>query len=319
MPEDLSAVTDAEMVLVDAGDYHGEGICEAPVWHPEGYLTFVRHRMSLLFAWDPVTRKSKVIRENTGRMTGCALDTEGRLVCCEGNNRRVTRTDPGPFGGRPADEWPREPVVVADSWQGRSLCKPNDVICRSDGLVYFTDPNQQKPDTTEISGVYSIAPDGTLDLATDECEFPNGLALSPDESILYVAITRLPGSACKQEAVCPHRKIRAFDVAPDGTLSNNRVFADLTYDVRGGPHEGERGFHAPDGMKVDRDGRVYCTSGGGIWVYAPDGHLLGIIPTTGKPRNVGFGGSDYSTLFVCAGEEIYSLEMNVKGIPSLIG
>jgi gluconolactonase len=309
MSEDLSAVTDAEWVLVDAGDYHGDGICEAPVWHPEGYFTFVRHRLNLLFKWDPVTGESKVIRENTGRMTGCVLDPDGRLVCAEGNNRRITRTDPGAFGGRPADEWPREPAVVANGWRGKSFCKPNDIICRSDGLIYFTDPNDLKPGTTEFSGVYTISPGGELRLATDECEFPNGLAFSPDESVLYVAITRLPGSGCKEEAVCPHRKVRAFDVAADGTLSNNRVFADLTYEVAGGP----------DGMKVDSDGRVYCTSGGGVWVYAPDGHLLGIITTPGKPRNVAFGGPDYSTLFVCSGEEILSRGMKVKGIPSLVG
>ena len=120
-------------------------------------------------------------------------------------------------------------------------------------------------------------------MATDECEYPNGLALSPDESVLYVAISRLD-NRCVEEAergeVCTHRRIRAFDVAADGTLNNNRVFCDMSSAEPG----------VPDGMKVDTAGRVYCTGSGGIWVIDPQGNRLGTIRVPEVPRNLAFGG-----------------------------
>jgi gluconolactonase len=310
---DLSDVIepDAEVeLLFGPGAIEGDGMTEGAVWHPEGYLTFVRHRMSEHYRWDPLAHKAVLIRQKTGRCTGAALDQQGRLVLCEGDNRRVTRIDPGPEGDAPAEDWPGTPVVLADEWQGKRLNKPNDVIVRSDGSIYFTDPAARRsPGEREIgfAGVFRITPDGEVEVATDECEYPNGLAFSPDESILYVAITRKDEHCLEEVAtgtICRHRMMRAFDVAPDGTLSGNRIFADMSSPLPG----------SPDGLKVDSDGRVYCTGAGGVWVFGADGTKLGIITVLG-PRNLAFGGADLSTLYIAAGESLYSIPTKVRGNP----
>jgi gluconolactonase len=276
----------------------GGGDSEGPVWHPEGYLTFVRHHLSELVKWEP-NGGATVIRKGTGNGNGCTLDLAGKIIMCEGLNRQVTRMDSdGTI------------TVIADRWQGKRLNRPNDVICRSDGTLYFTDPQTRVPVADRelgFAGVFRITPGGDVELGTDECEYPNGLALSPDESLLYVAISRLD-ERCLEEVkrgeVCPHRMLRVFDVAPDGSLSNNRVFADMS-----GPEPG-----VPDGVKVDADGRVYSTGSGGIWVFAPDGTHIGIITLPEGPRNLAFDGADPSTLYVAAGESVYSLQTKVKGL-----
>jgi gluconolactonase len=248
--------------------------------------------------WDPNGGVS-VVREHTGEGNGCTLDRQGRLVMCEAANRRMTRM---------AADGSITPI--AERWQDRRLNRPNDVVCRSDGSIYFTDPELNVPrEQRELgfAGVFRIAPDGPLHVATDACEYPNGLAFSPDESILYVAISRLD-ERCLREAerheVCAHRRIRAFDVAADGTLSNNRIFADMSSAEPG----------VPDGMKVDTGGRVYCTGSGGIWVLDPAGTRLGIIRVPEVPRNLAFGGPDLRTLYITAGDSVYSLETKVQGI-----
>lgn len=297
-------------LLFGPGAIEGDGMTEGPVWHPEGYLTFVRHRKSEHYRWDPDKREATLIRTKTGRCTGAALDQEGRLVLCEGDNRRVTRIDPGPANGHPAEDWASAPAVLAESWEGKRLNKPNDVIVKSDGTIYFTDPAaKQAPGEREIgfAGVFRITTAGKVEVATDECEYPNGLAFSPDEQTLYVAITR-QDERCLDEVrtgtICRHRKVRAFDVAPDGTLSGNRVFADMNSPLPG----------SPDGMKTDTEGRVYCTGAGGVWVFDPDGTKLGIITVLG-PRNLAFGGPDLSTLYIAAGESLYSIPTKVTGVP----
>jgi gluconolactonase len=297
-------------LLFGPGAIEGDGMTEGPVWHPEGYLTFVRHRRSEHYRWDPEAKRAVLIREKTGRCTGAALDHRGRLVLCEGDNRRVTQIDPGATDDVPADNWGRTPSVLADEWEGRRLNKPNDVIVKSDGSIYFTDPAaKQVPSDREIgfAGVFRIAPDGVIEVATDECEYPNGLAFSPDESVLYVAITRRDEHCLEEVAtgtICRHRRVRAFDVAPDGSLSNNRIFADMSSPLPG----------SPDGMKVDSDGRIYVTGAGGVWVFEPDGTKLGIITVFG-PRNLAFGGPDLSTMYIAAGESLYSIPTKVTGNP----
>jgi gluconolactonase len=277
----------------------GLGGTEGPLWHAEEYLTFVDMRGSRLLRWDPEGGVS-VVRENTGEGNGCTLDRQGRLIMCEGaDNRRVTRM--GPDGSI---------TPIAERWQGKRLHKPNDVVCRSDGSIYFTDPGLRVPPEKreyEFSGVFRISPDGEVHLGTDGCEYPNGLGFSPDESVLYVAISRLD-ERCFREAeqgeVCTHRKIRAFDVAADGTLSNNRVFADMSSAEEG----------VPDGMKVDTKGRVFCTGSGGVWVFDPAGNHLGVIRGPEVPRNVAFGGPDFRTLYTTPGSSLYSVQVKTPGI-----
>jgi gluconolactonase len=277
----------------------GWGRTEGPVLHPEGYLTFVDLEGSRLLRWDTDGRVS-VVRQNTGEGNGCTLDRQGRLIMCEGaDHRRITRLEPD-----------GSVTTLVGTWQGKRFNKPNDVISRSDGTIYFTDPELRLPrEQREIgfSGVFRIDRQGEVHLATDECEYPNGLALSPDESVLYVAISRLDERCFQEEqrgAVCHHRKIRAFDVAPDGTLSNNRVFCDMSSADPG----------VPDGMKVDTQGRVFCVGSGGFWVIEPSGEVVGVVRTAEVVRNLAFGGQDFRTLYMTPGSSLWKMEVKTPGI-----
>jgi gluconolactonase len=183
-------------------------------------------------------------------------------------------------------------------------------VSRSDGSLFFTDPELRLPPAQRelgFSGVFRIDPQGAVHLATNACEYPNGLAFSPDESILYVAISRLDERCFEEEArgeVCTHRRIRAFDVAPDGTLSHNRVLCEMTSVAPG----------VPDGLKVDTAGRVWCVGSGGIWVVAPSGEVLGIVQTAEVVRNLAFGGPDCRTLYLTPGGSLATLEVTTPGI-----
>ncbi len=295
MADDLSSV-------LESGDHtllaSGQGRTEGPLWHPDGFLTFVDLEGSRLLRWDTDGSLS-VAREDTGEGNGCTLDRQGRLLMCEAERKRVTRAEPD-----------GSITSIADSWEGKRLNRPNDVICRSDGTIFFTDPaGRIPPEEREygFGGVFRISPDGQLHLATDGCEYPNGLALSPDESVLYVAISRLDERCFGEEErgeVCTHRMIRAFDVGADGSLSNNRVFCEM--------FSAEPGV--PDGMKVDSQGRVFCTGSGGVWVIDPSGERVGIIRGPEVPRNVAFGGPDLCTLFTTPGDSLYSVRVKAPGI-----
>jgi gluconolactonase len=295
MPDDLSSVLDSEEHTLLAS---GHGRTEGPLWHPGGFLTFVDLEGSRLLRWDTDGSLS-VAREDTGEGNGCNLDRQGRLLMCEAERKRVTRQE--------ADG---SITSIADSFEGKPLNRPNDVICRSDGTIFFTDPDGRTPPEERLigfGGVFRISPDGQLHLGTDGCEYPNGLALSPDESVLYVAISRLDERCFGEEErgeVCTHRMIRAFDVAADGSLSNNRVFCEM--------FSAEPGV--PDGMKVDSQGRVFCTGSGGVWVIDPSGEPVGIIRGPEVPRNVAFGGPDLCTLFTTPGDSLYSVRVKVPGI-----
>ena len=296
MPENLSTLLKStEPTLLTTG----WGRTEGPLWHAEGFVTFVDLAGSRLLRWDP-TGQVTVVREQTGEGNGCTLDRQGRLLMCEGaDHQRITRMD---VAGTV--------TTIAERWHGKRLNKPNDIVCRSDGSIFFTDPELRLPPTQRelgFSGVFRIDPQGQVHLATNECEYPNGLAFSPDESILYVAISRLDERCFEEEAggeVCPHRRIRAFDVAPDGTLSHNRVFCEMASAAPG----------VPDGLKVDTEGRVWCVGSGGIWVVAPSGEVIGIVQTPEVVRNLAFGGPDFRTLYLTPGASLAQLEVTTPGI-----
>ncbi len=298
MRDNLSSIvesTQPKLVATDP-DWRTEG----PLWHRGGYLTFVDIAKGQLLRWD-TGGKVTILRTKTGEGNGCTFDRHGNLVMCEGaDHRRITRMQPHGVI-----------LVATDRYQGKRYNKPNDVVCRrSDGSIYFTDPELRVPrDQRELgfSGVFRIAPDGEVHLATNECEYPNGLAFSPDESVLYVAISRLDERCFQEEErkeVCNHRKIRAFDVARNGALSNNRVLCDLSSAEAG----------VPDGMKVDAQGRLFCTGSGGVQVISPQGQRLGVIRVPEVPRNLAFGGADFRTLFITAGKSLYSLPLKSPGI-----
>jgi gluconolactonase len=191
-------------------------------------------------------------------------------------------------------------TLIANSFQGRRLNRPNDAVVKSDGSIYFTDPwsSPAAPEQWDLSfsGVFRITPDlGTMTLVLDDMVFPNGLAFSPDESVLYVDDLR-------------RGHIRAFDLAPNGTLARqtDRVFADLR-----GPEPG-----VPDGMKVDTAGNVYCGGAGGIWIMDPKGKKLGrIVHGENATTNIGFGGNDWKTLFFTTRNTLGSVNVKIPGIP----
>ena len=262
----------------------GFGFTEGPLWHPEGFYYFVDIRKSALHRLTP-GKPAELVRDNTGEGNGTTFDLQGRLVICEGGNRRVTR-----WASNGTSE------VLVDRYEGKRLNRPNDVVCKSDGSLWFTDPGLRVPlAQREVphAGVYRIAPDGTTTLVAD-CEYPNGLAFSPDERTLYVANTRWT------------QYIHAFELDAAGTVVRRRIFADMSSDETDG---------VPDGMKVDVQGRIFCTGPGGTWVFAPDGSQLGIIRTPEVPANLAFGGPDLRTLFLTARTSVYSLRVKVPGQP----
>jgi gluconolactonase len=281
MSEPLSAIletTEAERVAT------GFVFTEGPLWHPDGFYYFVDIRVSRLYRLA-LGGTPEIVRENTSEGNGTTFDLQGRLIICQAGNRRVARIH---ADGRV------EPL--AERYEGKRLNRPNDVVCKSDGSIYFTDPGLRVPLAERelpSAGVYRVAPDGAITLIAD-CEYPNGLAFSPDERILYVANTRWA------------QYIHALELAPNGTMVRRRIFADMSSDETDG---------VPDGMKVDVEGRVYCTGPGGTWVFAPDGTRLGIIRTPEIPANLAFGGPDLCTLFFTARTSVYTLRVKVPGQP----
>jgi gluconolactonase len=279
--DDLSAVVESkEAERLATGFVFTEG----PLWHPEGFYYFVDVRASKFFKIRPGSN-AELLREDTGEGNGTTFDLEGRLVMCEGGHRRVSR-----MRADGAME------VLVDRYEGKRFNRPNDVVCRSDGSIFFTDPGLRVPlDKRELpyAGVYRVAPDGALSLFVD-CEYPNGLALSPDERTLYVANTRWT------------QYIHAIELDANGAMVRRRIFADMSSDETDG---------VPDGMKVDVEGRVYSKGPGGTWVFAPDGTRLGIIRTPEVPANIAFGGPDLRTLFFTARTSVYTMRMKVPGQP----
>lgn len=258
---------------------------EGPLWHPDGYLLFVDIRRSqivkLVLGGEP-----EIIRENSGEANGMTFDAQGQLVICEMINRRVTRmASDGSL------------TTLANSWNNQRLNRPNDVVGKSDGSLYFTNPGRERLDPAEVdmefNTVHRICPDGTVDNVIPQIDYPNGLAFSPDERVLYVANTR------------PGQYIRAYDVSVDGTVSNGRHFADM-------PSE-HANNGVPDGMKVDVEGRIYCTGPDGCWVFDPSGERLGIIRLPEFPANCAWGGPDNQTMFFTANTSVYSLRMKTAG------
>ena len=259
---------------------------EGPLWHPDGFYYFVdiRRNGGELHRYV-VDKGAELVRSNTGEANGNTFDLQGRVVTCEGGNRRVTR-------------WAADgrSEVLMDRFEGKRLNRPNDVVCKSDGSIYFTDPGLRIPlAEREVphAGVYRIMPDGSQKLVAD-FEYPNGLAFSPDERFLYVANTRWA------------QYIHVLELDASGNMVRRRIFADMSSDETDG---------VPDGMKVDVEGRVFCTGPGGTWVFAPDGTRLGIIRTPEVPANLAFGGPDLRTIFFTARTSIYSMRVKTPGQP----
>ena len=288
---ELDRIVAPDSAIEELSDGFGgaDGPAEGPLWWKEGgYLLFSDIHNNRRMKWQPGTGVTTFL-EPTNHANGLTRDLQGRLLACEHSSRRVTRT-----------ELDGSVTVVANSFQGRQLNRPNDVVVKSDGSIYFTDPwtsplPAQQWDLS-FSGVYRLTPDlGTLTLLVDDFLVPNGLAFSPDESILYINDSR-------------RGHIRAFDMQPNGTLAraSDRIFSDLRGDQPG----------VPDGMKVDVEGTVYCGGAGGIWIIDPVGNHLGTIEH-GQPAttNLAWGGDDWKTLFFTSRNTLGRVQLNVAGLP----
>jgi len=289
-PELDKIISTSEPILELAGGVGGDnGPAEGPLWWKEGgYLLFSDIHNNRRMKYTPGTGTVE-FKKPTNRANGLTRDLQGRLLACEGDGRRVIR-----------EEFDGSITVVASSFQGRRFNRPNDVVVKSDGTIYFTDPwtGNAIPDQTDLTyaGVYRVSPDlGTLTLLVNDFIIPNGLAFSPDETVLYVNDSR-------------RRHIRAFDLAPNGTLARqtDRVFAEL-----GGTESG-----VPDGMKVDSAGNVYCGGSGGLYILDPKGRTLGRI-VHGQPQttNLAFGGPDWKTLYFTNWNFLGSVNVKIPGVP----
>ncbi len=283
VPRDPQVIIDpdAQVEKVTGGYQFVEG----PIWTADGFLLFSDIPADTIYKWTPGASEADVYRMPSGHSNGLTFDAEGRLIACEHGNRRVSRAE-------------RDGTIVTltDRYEGKRLNSPNDVVVASDGSIYFTDPPYGLPDQKEgkeldFNGVYRLALDGTLTLLDESFVRPNGLAFSPDEKTLYVNDS--------QEG-----HIRAFDVQPDGALANGRVFAELEEPEKEG---------VPDGMKVDVQGNVFCTGPGGIWIFSPDGELLGKIDTPEAPANLAWGDADMKTLYITARTGLYRVRVKTGG------
>ena len=289
---ELERIVSSGQSIDELGSGYGgdQGPAEGPLWWKEGgYLLFSDIHNNRRMKWAPGDGVS-VFLEPTNRANGLTRDLQGRLIACEHDSRRVTRQEPD-----------GSITVVANNYQGRRLNRPNDVVVKSDGCIYFTDPGAPTPGLDlDFSGVYRVTPDlGTLTLLVRDFVVPNGLAFSPDESVLYINDTR-------------RGHIRAFDMQPNGmlALASDRVFVNL---------QGERPG-VPDGMKLDVEGNVYCGGSGGVWVMDPNGKHLGTM-VHGQPAttNIAWGGDDWKTLYITTRNTLASIQLKIAGLPVPVG
>jgi gluconolactonase len=289
-PELEKIISSSEPIQYLADGFGGpQGPAEGPLWwKEEGYLLFSDIHNNRRMKYAPGKGVS-VFEEPTNRANGLTRDLQGRLLACEHDTRRVTR-----------QELDGSTTVIANSFQGRQLNRPNDVVVKSDGCIYFTDPwtHPSAPEQWDLtfSGVYRVTPDlGTITLLIGDFVLPNGLAFSPDERLIYINDTR-------------RGHIRAFELLPNGTPAKqtDRVFADLR-----GPETG-----VPDGMKVDVEGNVYCGGAGGIWIMDSSGKKLGrIVHGAPATTNIAFGGDDWRTLYFTSRNHLGSVSVKIPGVP----
>jgi gluconolactonase len=267
---------------------------EGPAWFAAGrYLVWSDIPNNRMLRWSEDSGQVSVFRQPSNNSNGNTVDNQGRLVTCEHLTRRVTRTE---FDGSIA--------VVADRWQGKRFNSPNDAVVKSDDSIWFTDPaygidadNEGDPAEPEIDGchVYRVDPGGSIERVIDHMMRPNGLAFSPDERLLYVVDT---GATHKENGP---RHIRRYAVSADGrSVSGGEMFAESTAGLF-------------DGLRVDREGRIWTSAGDGVHCYDPDGTLIGKILIPEIVANVTFGGAKRNRLFICGTSSLYSVMLMTNG------
>jgi len=274
---------------------------EGPVWFGDGRFLLVSDIPgNRIMRWDEVTGSWGVFRSPSNHANGQARDRQGRLITCEHLTRRITRT-----------EYDGSITVLADRYNGKRLNSPNDIVCQSNGAIWFTDPPygidgwwNGEPGTQELpDAVYRLAPDGKLEKVIDDLGGPNGLAFSPDEKLLYVV----------ESLASPWRKIWAYQVGAGGALSGKRLFCEA----------GDGGAY--DGVKVDLAGNLWCAYGSnghtgkpveafdGVRVIDPHGKPIGHIRLPERCGNLCFGGRHNNRLFMASSHSLYALYVNTQG------
>ncbi len=283
----LLAIFSADAALESLSD--GHRFLEGPAWHPyERHLRFSDILGNCTWQWSAAAGLS-LYRANSHMANGNTYDREGRLLSCHHASSRVTRMDDGAM------------TVLAAEYGGRELNSPNDIVVKSDGSVYFTDPPYGReakvgiPRAVQLehNGVYRWdAAHESLRLLTSALNRPNGLCFSADETRLYVNDS-------------PEYTIYVFDVAADGGLENQRLFAETGGDGPG----------VPDGMKLDCQGNLYCCAQGGIQIFSPAGEYLGRLRTPMQVTNLCFGGADLRSLFLTGITTLYRVRTLIAGLP----
>jgi gluconolactonase len=262
---------------------------EGPTWF-KGSVVFSDVPENIIYQWKPGATRAAIFLKPSGMLTphegfreqgsnGLAVDADGRLLICQHGERRVARLNPD-----------NSQSALADKFEGKRFSSPNDLALRKNGEIYFTDPpygldklNASPLKEIPWNGVYRIARDGTVSLLVKDLTFPNGIAFSPDEKILYVAVS---------DAAKPH--IMAYEVQNDGSVANGRVFFDAT------PLQSAKRKGSCDGLKVDAKGNLFATGPGGVLILSPKGEHLGTLLTNQATGNCCFGGADGSELFITA-------------------
>jgi sugar lactone lactonase YvrE len=282
---DLTSIVSSGVTVTKiAGGYkHAEG----PLWNKDGSLLFSDVTGNRMVRWNESSGTAETYRAPSGYANGNAYDRHGNLYTAQ-HDRRVTRTTRS-----------GQVETVADRFEGKRLNSPNDLVGRSDGSIYFTDPPfglmgygpEKGESETGFNGVYRIAPDGTLSVLSKDLAFPNGIAFSPDEKKLYVDDTK-------------DGTIRVFDVLKDGSIKNGKLFANLRI-------PGTDAF--ADGLKVDAYGNVYAANLDGVWIFSPSGQLLGKIAVPEVVSNLAWGGRDHQTLFITADTGVYEIHLKTRG------
>ena len=279
----ISCTSETELTLSEPEAItEGFQFTEGPYWHPDGYLLFSDIPANTIYRWEPGSAESEVYIQPSGNSNGITSLPDGALLLAQHSGKVAQVNQDLTIN------------VLADQYNNSRLNSPNDLVARSDGKIFFTDPPygvSEEDRELDFSGVYRLDQDGTLTLLFDGFNYPNGIALSPDESTLYVN-----DSATGQ--------IFQFDLLEDGSVENQSLFASV----------GERdNTGAADGMKTDSDGRLYSTGPGGLSVFDTEGNRIQLLGFDERITNLTWGGSDYSSLYVTAPNSVYRVQTNVSG------